>query len=668
MNRFRSILAIVLALTLLASIVAITAAETAEPEAWQADIQKLMSETSIPKSTAINYDLSLPEGVEPEEHTCAIEKVSTSGITMRAALNLIATENYSKEDWEALDVWLNDLASAAIQGVAVDTKSLANAVDQAIASGRESAIPEGETPVWARDSWMISSIEVTIPYYPELSKNVNGTATQRLQEKLIQLGYLDDKADGFFGNNTRAAVEMLQQYVRELEQDLIDARPTAEPTIAPIATAVPDSALPDDHPIATEAPTPEPEPTPVTEVNGKADALLQAYLYSDAFKITRGELKSGDKGDAVKRVQNRLRDLGYMTDKADGIYGGSTARSIRIFQYYNALDVTGIADESTQIALFSENAKQPDNQMLASGSKGDAVKTLQTRLRVLGFGKGSSDGDYGANTVQAVKNLQTYMRALEERAVRADDEKMAAVNAGTATIESFLTVEVNGIADPLLLDDFYSDSFPAIPEKIDSDSFSGDVVRLQRRLNALEYYYSSLDGDYGGGTKRAIEDFQKRHKLDQTGIADQTALEILFSDDAKKALKPYVLKVSVDKQRVYAYAPDENEEYTVLVRTMKCSTGKNATPTPKGTFQNGTGPGARWHYFKKFKCWAQYAYYIEGDIMFHSVLYKEKDGPVTQSSVNNLGRKASHGCIRLSVEDAKWINQNCPRNTKIIVY
>ena len=273
---------------------------------------------------------------------------------MRAALNLIATENYSKEDWEALDVWLNDLASAAIQGVAVDTKSLANAVDQAIASGRESAIPEGETPVWARDSWMISSIEVTIPYYPELSKNVNGTATQRLQEKLIQLGYLDDKADGFFGNNTRAAVEMLQQYVRELEQDLIDARPTAEPTIAPIATAVSDSALPDDHPIATEAPTPEPEPTPVTEVNGKADALLQAYLYSDAFKITRGELKSGDKGDAVKRVQNRLHDLGYMTDKADGIYGGSTARSIRIFQYYNALDVTGIADESTQLALFSE--------------------------------------------------------------------------------------------------------------------------------------------------------------------------------------------------------------------------------------------------------------------------------------------------------------------------
>ena len=668
MNRFRSILAIVLALTLLMSIVAITAAETTEPETWQADIRKLMSEASIPQSTVINYDLSLPEGVEPENHSCVIEKVSSSGATMQAKLDLIATENYSKQDWEALDAWLKETVDGAIQGIAVDTESLANVIAKAIPQARRAAAPEGETPVWARETWQLSQIEVTIPYYPELSKNVNGAATQKLQEKLIQLGYLDDKADGYFGKNTEAAVEMLERYVRELEQDLIDARPTPEPTAAPVATVAPESPLPDDHPIATEEPESTPELEPVTQVDGVADALMQAYLYSDEFKITRGELKMDDQGDAVKRVQNRLRQLGYMTDKADGIYGGSTARSIRIFQYYNALDVTGVADESTQLQLFSENAKQPDNQMLASGSIGDAVKTLQNRLRLLGFGKGSADGDYGANTVQAVKNLQTYMRALEERSVRADDEKMAAVNAGTATIESFLTVEVNGIADPLLLDDFYADSFPAIPEKIDADSFSGDIVRLQRRLSALEYYYSSLDGDYGSGTKRAVENFQKRHKLDQTGIADQNTLEILFSDDAKKALKPYVLKVSIDKQRVYAYAPDENEEYTVLVRTMKCSTGKDETPTPKGTFQNGTGPGARWHYFKKFKCWAQYAYYIEGDIMFHSVLYKEKDGPVTQSSVNNLGRKASHGCIRLSVEDAKWINQHCPSNTKIIVY
>ena len=50
------------------------------------------------------------------------------------------------------------------------------------------------------------------------------------------------------------------------------------------------------------------------------------------------------------------------------------------------------------------------------------------------------------------------------------------------------------------------------------------------------------------------------------------------------------------------------------------------------------------------------------------MLYNEKGGAVTQSSVNNLGRKASHGCVRLSVEDAKWIYNNCPVNTKVVVY
>ena len=151
-------------------------------------------------------------------------------------------------------------------------------------------------------------------------------------------------------------------------------------------------------------------------------------------------------------------------------------------------------------------------------------------------------------------------------------------------------------------------------------------------------------------------------------MADTQTLQTLFDENALKALKPYVLKVSVKDQKVYAYGLDENNEYTDLVKTMKCSTGRKGNETPLGTYENGTGPGARWHYFKKFDCWAQYAFYIQGDIMFHSVLYGSKEGSVTRSSVNNLGRRASHGCVRLSVDDAKWVWSNCPRNTKVIVY
>ena len=677
MKKIRLLLAMILVAALLASLAAMTTAEVQVEDGWQADIRTLMDDSFVPKTTTIQYDHKLSEDVQIQTHRYEIEKINNDGMTMRIDFSMLTTADFSEDDWAEIDAWLNATASSAIQGIALDTESLANAVANAIADARKNNRPDAEAdaPAWTDDRLLLSSIAVTIPYYPELSNGVNGSATQKLQETLIRLGYLDDRADGYFGAKTQAAVEQLEKYIRELEQDVIDALPTVEPTATPVPTATPEPtmAVPEDQPLdaeptASPEPTEAPLPTPATPVDGIADSLLLAYLYSDDFEVAREELSNGSQGDAVQRLQRRLVNLGYMVGSADGIYGGGTARAVRIFQYYNNLPQTGTADLETQKLLFSENAKAPDNGMLSSGSSGDAVKKLQLRLRILGFMNGSVDGDYGNATVAGVKNLQQYMRDLEEMTLRSDAEVMASLNGSGEDISSLLTVEVNGVADPILLDDFYANTFPALPDAMENGSSGIDVVRLQRRLNCLEYYYGSLDGSYGSGTESAVRAFQKRNGLTQSGVAGTDTLALLFSEDALKALKRYVLKISTADQRVYAYGLDNNNEYTVLVRTMKCSTGKDSTPTPKGTFQNSTGPGARWHYFKKYKCWAQYAYYIQGDIMFHSVLYNEKDGPVTQSSVNNLGRKASHGCVRLSVEDAKWIYTNCPVNTKIIVY
>ena len=43
---------------------------------------------------------------------------------------------------------------------------------------------------------------------------------------------------------------------------------------------------------------------------------------------------------------------------------------------------------------------------LKKGSKGEAVKALQQRLIEMNYLKGTADGDYGAKTVQAVKDFQ----------------------------------------------------------------------------------------------------------------------------------------------------------------------------------------------------------------------------------------------------------------------
>lgn len=675
MKQFKVLLSALLLIAIATIVAGLGSAEDTK-EAWQADILKLMKPENAPRSTSIHYDLDLPEGAEVTRKSVNQELVSSKGdvlnVEFRFALNGITL---GEGQWTAVDDWLKSLVLGAVQNVSADSESLANVVAENYKAKRASATA-GETgmPIWADENLLLEDVIATVPYYPELKLDVNGSATQRLQEKLIQLGYLDGSADGFFGAKTEEAVKQLEEYVRELEQDVIDnlpgptPTPTLKPTPTPVPTPTPQPntiALASITPMPTERPTPTPEPeptpapTPMTPVDGVADGMLQAYLFSDDFTPARVDLRTGDEGNAVTRLQTRLRKLGYTTDLPDGSYSGGTARALRVFQYYSGLDQTGVADVATQLKLFAADAKAPDNAMLTEGSSGDDVSKLQKRLRVLGFANIGVDGSFGASTRTGVENLQEYMRDMERDAV--------AASAGEGD-EGQLTVEINGVADPLLLDDFYSASFPAIPADMNSGSTGRDVVRLQRRLATLEYYTGTLDGQYGGGTAQAVTDFQKRNGLAQTGTADRATLSVLFDENAKKALKPYVLKVSVADQRVYAYAPDANGEYTDLVRTMKCSTGRNSSPTPTGTFQDTTGPGARWHYFTKFSCWAQYAYYIQGDIMFHSVLYNSKEGRVTQSSVNHLGSKASHGCVRLSVEDAKWIWTNCPAKTKVIVY
>jgi hypothetical protein len=44
---------------------------------------------------------------------------------------------------------------------------------------------------------------------------------------------------------------------------------------------------------------------------------------------------------------------------------------------------------------------------------------------------------------------------------------------------------------------------------------------------------------------------------------------------------------------------------------------------------------------------------FSNDFLFHSVLFT-RSGQLIQSSVDMIGNKASHGCIRMPVEDIEW--------------
>ncbi len=62
----------------------------------------------------------------------------------------------------------------------------------------------------------------------------------------------------------------------------------------------------------------------------------------------------------------------------------------------------------------------------------------------------------------------------------------------------------------------------------------GDEVKaLQERLTELGYYKGKISGNYLEATQRAVRSFQADHGLEQTGIADQLTLSVLYSSEAQ---------------------------------------------------------------------------------------------------------------------------------------
>jgi lipoprotein-anchoring transpeptidase ErfK/SrfK len=97
------------------------------------------------------------------------------------------------------------------------------------------------------------------------------------------------------------------------------------------------------------------------------------------------------------------------------------------------------------------------------------------------------------------------------------------------------------------------------------------------------------------------------------------------------------------------------------IKRFACGDGKASTPTIEGVFSVGLKMSSFGH---GYTCW--YATQISGNYLFHSVLYYP--GSKSRIKDGRLGMGVSHGCVRLAIENAKWIYDTIPRGTRIVIY
>ncbi len=100
-------------------------------------------------------------------------------------------------------------------------------------------------------------------------------------------------------------------------------------------------------PYQTETPTATPAPT---------NPPMPTITPNSRYETVRYQ----DRGNAVRKLQNRLIELGYMpAGSADGAYGYQTYNAVKEFQRVNGLEVDGTAGPATLTNLYENPAVLP---------------------------------------------------------------------------------------------------------------------------------------------------------------------------------------------------------------------------------------------------------------------------------------------------------------------
>ncbi len=271
----------------------------------------------------------------------------------------------------------------------------------------------------------------------------------KLQERLMELGFMDnDEPTEYFGEMTQAAVKTFQRQ-NELAQDGVAGPSTWDSIMAP-------------------------------------DAKYYAA-------------ENGDAGEDVRRIQNRLYELGYLatSDLVTGNFGDKTQEAVEKLQEINGITKDGRVGRQTLNLLYSEEVKP---NLLVYGDKSEVVLEAQKRLKELGYLTTDPDGAYGADTSVALKQFQAR---------------------NDLVVDGYLGPSTRAVLT----------SASAVPNGLALGDQGDSVQQVQKLLNKYGYLSSAhVTGYFGEITEKAVKNFQKNNGLSNDGsVGTQTMAKLTGS-------------------------------------------------------------------------------------------------------------------------------------------
>ena len=304
--------------------------------------------------------------------------------------------------------------------------------------------------------------------------------------------------------------------------------------------------------------TESPEVTPGTTFTPDLSNARKATVTVSSLKVYKTASSKGKKLGTLKKgkVVNLLQTSnGWAYIELDGKYGFCSEKGLKVQDSVPESDVPGDYKE----ANFTATVIDPNAKVYASTSAdaenkklklGEEVQVKAYSAQWACVAQGDSQGfvpikQLSKTSYPAIDSdcaeLQTLLKALLSGGyydgVPSTVYNAAAISA-IKRFQSACGLDQTGLADQTVQRIAYGGLAP-VSDMLFKELSSGDktdnVSRLQARLYALGYLTktTSLDGEFGTTTTKAVKLFQTANGLTDSGKADTTTLKALYSTGAK---------------------------------------------------------------------------------------------------------------------------------------
>lgn len=223
----------------------------------------------------------------------------------------------------------------------------------------------------------------------------------------------------------------------------------------------------------------------------------------------------------VREAEKLLRLAGFNPGTVDGRVSPAFTSAVREFQGAWGLAVTGQVDSATLAKMRTTGKRiraRHDDLFVSIGQRSSSIKTVESRLKKLGYDPGKVDGIYSRETAEAVKQFKADQADIENDAGSIGRHGRAVL---AREVEALAHApERRRLAPTASQRHLDAKTAHAVASGLGEGAHGSAVKNVQKHLRAAGFDPHRADGVFDERTAGALKAFQQRAGLAPSGVVD----------------------------------------------------------------------------------------------------------------------------------------------------